>query len=369
MPFQATSLYQDSVKTALPAMADVKTEVGARNVTFLLMPSFSMLAFASAVEPLRAANEITNKRMFDWHLVSGDGAPVRSSSGIEIPVAGALDRALNCWAVVVCGGQNSHLSSDRWTEACLRRLRFRGAKIGAISDGTYVLANAGLLDGSNCTIHWNCIEGFAETYPDIKLDDAIYHIDGDRFTCSGGTASLDLMLKLIELEFDRSLAMSISEQFLHSGVRDSETRQRHPKPESYQLANTHLGKAIRIMEQNLEETCSLEAICRAVGISDRNLQRQFSAHTKSTPRQYYMKLRLQRARSLLASTNMTITEVAVASGFISVSHFAKRYKRLYGATPREERRRIVSELIQRSDPSPERTSRLKECRSRSNRVT
>lgn len=349
MSFRATTIDEEKPELPPPDMAEHRGHVGTRTVTFLLLPAFSMIAFTSAIEPLRAANEIANRPFFEWRLLSTDGAPVHGSNGISIPVAGSLEDAIGCWAIVICGGQGSHLAFNQEIESCLRRLRHEGTKIGAISDGAYLLARAGLMHGSTCVVHWACMEGFAETFPDISLDDAIYHIDGDRFTCSGGTASLDLMLKLIELEIGQDLAIAISERFLHSEIRDPMTRQKSSKSESYKVANRHLGKAIEIMEKNLEETYSLDSISRTVGVSRRNLERQFAMHTKCTPRDYYMKLRLQRARSLLANTSLTVTEVAIASGFVSISHFAKNYKQLFGYTPRQHRRRLAAKLIQRTD--------------------
>ena len=315
-------------------------EVEERIVAFLLVPEFSMLAFTAAVEPLRAANELSQNQLYRWVVLSPRGEPVACSNGLDISTHGALDSLERCWAAVVCGGRNSHLKREPLVDSWLRRLRYRGAKIGAISDGTYVLARAGLLDGYACTIHWNCIEGFAETYPDIEITDSLYKIDRDRFTCSGGTASMDLMLKLIELDHGRDLAKSVAEHFMHIDIRDSQTNQRTPVCARYDLANDKLVAILELMENNLEEPFPIASLSELVGVSTRHMERLFAAYLKSTPSRYYLELRLQRAKHLLTSSRLSVTEIGLACGFTSMSHFAKCYRVSYGISPRIERRSL-----------------------------
>ena len=315
-------------------------EVEQRVVAFLLIPEFSMLAFTAAVEPLRAANELSQNQLYRWVVLSPRGEPVTCSNGLDIATHGALDGFEHCWAAVVCGGRNSHLKREPLVDSWLRRLRYRGAKIGAISDGTYVLARAGLLDGYACTIHWNCIEGFAETYPDIEITDSLYKIDRDRFTCSGGTASMDLMLKLIELDHGRDLAKSVAEHFMHIDIRDSQTNQRTPVSARYDLANDKLVAILELMENNLEDPFPIASLSELVGISTRHMERLFAAYLKSTPSRYYLELRLQRAKHLLTSSRLSVTEIGLACGFTSMSHFAKCYRVSYGISPRIERRSL-----------------------------
>ncbi len=311
-----------------------------RVAAFLLLPEFSMLAFTSAIEPLRVANELSKRELYRWVVLSTDATPVTASNGLHIEPHGGLDYLDACWAAVVCGGRNSHLKAQPKAESWLRRLRFRGAKVGAISDGTYVLARAGLLDGYACTIHWNCIAGFAETYPDIEVSDSLYKIDRDRFTCSGGTASMDLMLKLIELDHGRDLARAVGEHFMHIAIRESQTNQRTPPDARYDLANAKLVAILELMENNLEEPLPIAVIGELVGVSTRHMERLFIAYLKSTPSRYYLDLRLRRAKHLLTSSRLSVTEVGLACGFASMSHFAKCYRVSYGVSPRSERRAL-----------------------------
>ena len=314
-------------------------QTGPKSICFSLVPEFSMLAFTAALEPLRAANELSQKTLFAWRVVSADGSPVMSSNGLRITPEGNIDNVENCWAVFVCGGRNSHLGRDRRVERWLRRLQFNGVRVGAISDGAYVLARAGLLDGYLCTIHWNCIDGFSETYPNIEVSEKIYQIDRNRYTCAGGTASMDMVLKIIEQEHGRNLAMAVAEHFMHIDIREEQADQRKPAGARHDLRNETLVKALELIEANLEETLSVAEISKQVGVSARQIERLFSAFFGCTPSQYYRRLRLRRARHLLTSSNLSVTEIGVACGFSSMSHFSKCYRDLYGVSPRRERSR------------------------------
>ena len=101
--------------------------------------------------------------------------------------------------------------------------------------------------------------------------------------------------------------------------------------------NRKLIDSIHLMEAHLEEPLAQGALAAAVGISRRQLERLFRRHVGRPPNRYYMQLRLDRARRLLLQTDMAVVDVAMACGFVSASHFAKCYRRLYGVTPRQAR--------------------------------
>jgi transcriptional regulator GlxA family with amidase domain len=193
---------------------------------FFLHPRFSMLAFTSAVEPLRAANRLSGRKLYEWKIISHDGRPVSSSSLIEVLPHGGLDDFEMLPNVVVVAGLSAQFFEDRKLFAWLRRLARRGCRIGALSTGSYTLAKAGLLDGYRCTIHWENLTGFREDFSNLDATGELFEIDRSRFTCSGGTAALDLMLSLMALEHGRTLATQVAEQFIHERIRDTHDRQR-----------------------------------------------------------------------------------------------------------------------------------------------
>ena len=161
-------------------------------------------------------------------------------------------------AVVLCGGIGSEHYQDHEVFAWLRRYDRHGAQIGALCTGAHVLARAGLLDGHRCTIHWENLPGFIEEFPDIQVTADLFEIDRNRFTCSGGTAALDLMLHRIALAHGDELATKVSEQCILDRIRGPHDRQRMPLRVRLGVHHPKLIRAVEIMEANIEEPLSQE---------------------------------------------------------------------------------------------------------------
>ncbi|MBT5415158.1 MAG: GlxA family transcriptional regulator [Rhodospirillaceae bacterium] len=311
-------------------------------IAFFLVPDFSMIAFSSAVEPLRIANRMAGRKLYAWRIVSKDGKPVRASCGVAVIADARITPFANgarlpFSSVLVCSGIGAEHYEDREVFSWLRSIARKGVDIGAICTGSHILARAGLLAGYRCTIHWENLSGFAEAFPDVDVAAHLFAIDRNRFTCSGGTAGLDMMLHLISQQHGEELAAKVSEQCLLDQIRRSHSSQRMPL--NVRLGGHHpkLIATIGMMEANLEEPLSPEELAAHVGLSRRQLERLFRKHLGRSPAQYYLELRLERARHLLYQTNMAVLDVALASGFVSASHFSKCYRQMYGKTPRAER--------------------------------
>ena len=326
--------------------ASPPAETAAETILFLLIPDFSMIAFTSAIEPLRIANRLAGRTLYRWRLVSRDGAAVAASNGIalqvdvgiadaEPPASGVLP------AVVLCGGLGSEHYQNKEVLAWLRRWARRGAGVGALCTGAHVLARAGLLDRHRCTIHWENLPGFIEAFPEIPVTSDLYEIDGNRFTCSGGTAALDLMLHRIALAHGDELATKVSEQCIVDRIRGPHDRQRMPLRVRLGVHHPKLIHAVEIMEGNIEEPLSQEELAERIDLSRRQLERLFRRHLGRTPAQFYLETRLERARHLLFQTDMPIMSVACATGFVSASHFTTCYRQMFGKTPRAERVRAA----------------------------
>lgn len=321
------------IKTLLAAASD--NEVF--KVGFLLVPNFSLLAFSSAIEPLRSANRMSEKKLFEWIIASEDGVPVMASNTVEVAANGDLDDLANCRMVFACSGIDVQSNTTKNVINALRHIERRGVAIGAICTGTYLLAKAGLLQGRRCTIHWENHDGLVEEFPDLDVTQDLFEIDHDRVTCSGGTASLDMMLHLIAQAHGNALATSVSEQFIHDRIRESHDRQRMELRSRIGVSHPKLLAVVGEMEANLEDPLPQTEIARRTALSTRQLERLFRKYLNTTPTRYYLNLRIARARQLLRQTSMSILSVALACGFVSASHFSKCYRETYGRTPRAER--------------------------------
>lgn len=308
-----------------------------QQIGFLLLNEFSMLAFASALEPLRAANRQSNKELFKWVIATPGGAMATASNGVEVRADGDLAILQECRMVFVCAGVNVRGNTDKNILNMIRRLDRNGAVIGAICTGTYVMAAAGLLEGRRCTIHWENIDGLSEEFPELEITNDLFEVDGTRVTCSGGTASLDMMLNLITQAHGAALAAEVSDQFIHDRIREPTDRQRMELRSRLGVSHPKLLAVVKTMEDNLEEPLPQTDIARMTNLSTRQLERLFRKYLNTTPTRYYLNLRLARARHLLRQTSMSILSVALACGFVSASHFSKCYRECYGCTPRAER--------------------------------
>jgi transcriptional regulator GlxA family with amidase domain len=319
---------------------------GPDRFAFVLVPNFSMIAFAAALEPLRIANGVSGRELYAWQIVAKDGGPVRASNGCPVITDQSLaDIAIRPGqrgpTIVLCSGLGAERYHDRALFAWLRRADRAGATIGAVCTGAHLLARAGLLEGHKCTIHWENLPGFVEDFPDIEVTSDLFEVDRNRLTCSGGTAALDLMLHLIAAKHGQELASRVSEQCLMDRIRQSHDHQRIPYRVRLGIHHPKLIGAIEMMEANVEEPLDQEMLARYVGLSRRQLERLFRKHLGRTPAQFYLELRLERARHLLYQTTMPVMSVAFATGFVSASHFSTCYRQLYGRTPRAERAAIA----------------------------
>ena len=309
-----------------------------QTIGFFLSPSFSMLPFVSAVESLRLANRLSGRNLFAWRILTQDGAPVRASNGMAQVPDGTMTDDAGLSMVLVCGPHEPHGYRAPKVYAWLRSMARHGTAMGGLCTGSYVLARAGLLNGYRCTIHWENLPGFAEAFPNIDVTSELFEIDRDRYTCSGGTSSIDMMLHLIERRYGHELAGAVSENMLIDRIRSPHDHQRMQLRHRLGVSNNKLLQCVELMEGNVEEPLTPEQLAASTGVSRRQIERLFRQHLQTTPARYYMTLRLRRGQQLLEQTSLPVTHVSLACGFTSAAHFSLRYRELYGVSPRAWRR-------------------------------
>ena len=310
-----------------------------KRVGFLLVPNFSLIAFSSAIEPLRMANWVSGEELYETVLISHDGEPVASSLGVQTLVDYSLNSMPMLDTVFVCGASPVARTGNESVIGWLRRQAQLPMAIGGIGTGSYLLACAGLLKNTKATIHWWDIASLREEFPSTHVTNNLYEIDRDRYTCSGGTAAMDMMLFLIGKEHGMDLAASVSEQFVCERIRTSEDQQRIPLQTRIGATQPKLIEAVTLMETNIEEPLSTDDLAHHVGLSRRHLERLFKKYLQTVPSKHYLELRLEHARRLLRQSDKTILQVGLSCGFSSASYFSTAYRNHYGLTPREERKR------------------------------
>jgi transcriptional regulator GlxA family with amidase domain len=306
-------------------------------VGFLLIDGFPLMTYAAAVEPLRAANSLSGRELYQWRHISLDGRPAEASNGARILADHAVGEAVTLDTLFVCAGGNPALFTHAPTLAWLRRLAQAGVRIGGLSGGPYILARAGLLHGRRCTIHWEHQPALAEEFPELKLQRTLFEIDRDRLTCAGGVAALDLALALIEQAHGHALAAAVGEWYLLTQVREGGAAQRMALQERFGVSNPTLLQALTLMEQHIEDPIPAARLAELVGVSPRQLERLFAANLGAGPARHYLSVRLERAQTLLRQSPLSVTEVGMACGFVSPSHFSRAYRKGFGRSPARER--------------------------------
>ncbi|WP_343078951.1 GlxA family transcriptional regulator [Ostreiculturibacter nitratireducens] len=308
-----------------------------RRFIFLLLDKFTMLSFAGAIEPLRIANRVAGRTLYTWKLAGENAAEAVCSNGAAFRLDMGLDEIERDDTVLVCGGVEVQAASTKPVLNWLRREARRGVTIGGLCTASYTVAKAGLLDGKRATIHWENQDSFLEEFEDVRLTKSVFVVDGNRLSTAGGTASIDLMLKLIAQDHGEDLANTVADQLIYSSIRTDQDTQRLSIPTRIGVRHPKLSQVIQMMEQNIEDPISPASLATDVGMSTRQLERLFRRYLNRSPKRYYMELRLQKARNLLMQTDMSVINVALACGFASPSHFSKCYRAHYATTPYRER--------------------------------
>ncbi|MEM6664999.1 MAG: GlxA family transcriptional regulator [Pseudomonadota bacterium] len=313
-------------------------------VVFVLLDRFSLLPFTSAVECLRLANRKAGEPLYDWRLCSLKGETVRASSGLDMVVHTSLEEEQRRLLMdqkpdhlIVCSGEAVETLSTGSLRTVLKQAVQRKVNIGGLCTAAWVLAEAGLLDGKRCAIHWENLASFQERFTEAHVYADLFEIDGLMHTCAGGTAALDMMLWIVGNDHGETIVSAICQQCLTDRVRSAQDRQRLPLRARIGVQNAKLLSIIELMESHVADPIAMDRIARAAGLSRRQIERLFLQSLGRSPARYYLEVRLDRAQQLLVQTGMPIIEVAVACGFVSASHFSRCYRELYGRSPQTER--------------------------------
>jgi transcriptional regulator GlxA family with amidase domain len=306
---------------------------------FLLIDDFALMSFASAVEPLRAANILAGRTLYEWsHISTGAGA-IAASNGLSVTADHTIADKIRFDTVLVCAGGNPAAFNDAKTIAWLRRLARTGCAIGGVSGGPFILAKAGILESVRCTIHWEHLPAFTDAFPDLVSTRTLFEIDRGRLTCGGGVAALDMMHALIRRDHGQSLAARVSDWYLQTAVRLGHSTQRISLLERVGTNNRSLIAAIGSMERQLASPMSRLALAKAANVSVRQLERLFATHLGVTIGQHYVALRLTKAQALLRQTSLPVVQIGAECGFANASHFARVYRQRFATLPSKDRMR------------------------------
>ncbi|WP_370584764.1 GlxA family transcriptional regulator [Paracoccus sp. IB05] len=303
---------------------------------FILINDFALMSMASSVDPLRSANQMSGKQLYDYIFLSVGGGPVRASCGawFETIALAAAPPDLD-YLFIVAGGNPFALDIPDCT-GFLRQAARRGVALGGISGGVVLLARAGLLDRRRIAVHWEYADSLRELAPDLLIEQRLFVLDRDRATCAGGVAGLDMMHALIRSQHGHALAASVSRRFIYTTIRTPEAAQRGSLVTEARVLPAVFA-ATRLMEDHIADPLPLEQLARLSGLSSRQLQRQFRRDLGVSVMDHYSAIRLDKADELLRQTRLPLGQVAYSTGYSSQSNFSRAFLRRFGTNPGERR--------------------------------
>ena len=307
-------------------------------VTLLVFPGSSIMCVASAIDPLRAANRVSGETMFDYSLVSADGAPPVTTSGMPVAVRGRFDPTDGTDVLIVIGGFGTRHEATRPLISGIRKVARRARAVGGVEAGTWPLGHAGLLEGRAATTHWEDMEDFAAAFPGGDVRPDRYVIDGPVFTAGGASPPFDLMLHLVRSRLGMATALDVACVFIYDQARAATDAQPLVSLGRLEGYDPRLAQAIRLMEAHVDRPLTVSAIARRSGVTARALEIIFRKSIGETPGAYYLRLRLNAARRLVLDTQLRMAEIAARTGFASAASFSRAFSRAFGQAPVRMRR-------------------------------
>lgn len=302
-------------------------------VAFLLLDNFSMMAFTGAVDALVTANLMSTSPLYEI-VVVGRTDLVTSDLGISISVDCNLNDLKESQQnlILVCGGFRVDLQANQSIRTKLRSAASAGVTLGGLWNGSYFIAEAGLLDGYDCAFHPDGRAMMAELFPKVKLSKDSFTLDRNRIGCAGANSSLGMMLEIVRLEHGDSLVRAVEEVLNCDKTKDAVDISALILDKNLTLPQP-LKVALELMHSNIEEPLTIDEIVSHSSLSRRQLERLFCRYVNVTPPRYYLELRLTYARQLLQTTNKSLVDIAVASGFVSISHFRRCFREFFDIPP------------------------------------
>ena len=294
-------------------------------ISILLFDRFSNHCLANVLEPLRAANDLSSQQVFEWNIVVLGGQRVRSSSGLRLEAdAQVADMRGDILMVMPSYGFLTHanVTSSRALRAAARRFDI----LAGLDTGSWLLAEAGLLDDYRATIHWDELDRFSERFSDIDVQKEAVIYDRDRITCGGASTAFALAMQMIEKQHGAALRLRV--EHLFSGAYAQRPVRR----------GGIAARAVDLMRAHIEEPLPIAQLAQQLGRSQKHLEQQMLARLGAAPQVIYRRIRLERARQLSLDTTISVAEISVRCGYQDASAMTRAFRSEYGTTPQALRR-------------------------------
>jgi transcriptional regulator GlxA family with amidase domain len=315
-------------------------------IGFLLARNFTLSAFSLFVDTLRLGSDQrdnSGRIACDWLVMSVDKHFVTSSSGVPVPPNASLKPPAEFDYIVVVGGRiNEKIEAlDSAAVSYVVNAAHAGVPVIGLCTGSFILAEAGLLQGKKACVSWLHHGEFRERFPDISVTShELFVEDGNVITCAGGSSAADLAAFLLNRHVGEFAEKNALEILQIARRRDAnEMQPRNPIGQG-SIDDARVEKALLTMEQHIEDLLDIEDIASQSGLSRRQLERSFRAAVGTSPASAYLIVRLDAAMRLVKTTKIPLAEIAIRAGFQNSSHFIRKFRERFEAPPATVRKNI-----------------------------
>lgn len=252
-----------------------------------------------------------------------------------------LDENLSGDALFIIAGFNHQKYLTKKNQLLIKQASKNFKLVGGIEAGSWILARCGLLNQKTATTHWEDQEEFSVHFPAVNLKADRFVIDGKMFTTGGASPTFDFMLYLIRTRYGYPLALEVSSAFIYDGVHSATDTQPLVSLGMLENKEPRVAAAIQIMEQHIDEVISMIEVAERLNLSVRMLEYLFNQTLNLAPGAYYRRLRLQTARRMVMDTRLKLQEIAIRTGFNSLSSFSRMFKQYYQQSPGQCRKQAA----------------------------
>lgn len=319
------------------------------NVGFILLENFSMMAFTAAVDTLVTANLVQSETLFKVSTFGLSTTAVTSDLGIDISTQGNIGQialrgpsALNI--LVVCGGFRCSLKTQPSLNYLLKNAHQQQIILGGIWNGVISLAQAHLLNDTPCALHPDNHALMREQFENVQLSDKSFVVTPKRISCADALSAMDMMLDTIEQLKGQEIVRAVREILSCNRSQDQDGAKLVQNGDNQDLPPM-LRNAIQLMNSNIEEPLAIEELAQYLSTSRRQIERLFKLHLDTSPSRHYLEIRLTYARRLLVQSEDSITNIAIACGFVSSNHFSNCFRDYFKMPPSTARKQQQNKSI------------------------
>lgn len=306
-----------------------------RRIDIVLTKGFPMLSVSLLTEPLRVANRESLGEAYSWRLLSEEGGPMHSSSGIAIAAAPLDDTPAD--AVLLLSSYHPETAVTPGLLSWLRARDRAGTLMGCVDTAALIFAEAGLLGSRPAAVHFEAMPGYLAHYPEHMFADRLFDFAPPRCSSAGGVATIDMTLALIAHFSGERLAGRVAEILTYLPSNHPGAQERLLPDRSLAYVNRDLARAVDIMMATIPAPLSVSEVAARSGLPSWKLAHLFKRFLRTSPSAHYRHLRLERARNLLHNSHHPVGEIGSLCGFENHETFTRAYARAFGCPPSQDR--------------------------------